>query len=105
DKNSRSVLDAYDAFLADAASEKGRGLKPATISSYQTLRRKLEAFLVPRKFTSLANITPEHIRQFRDSLPTAPRSTANYIVKLQCAWKFFQQNEWVDRNVVASVKR
>jgi integrase/recombinase XerD len=105
DKNCRSILDAYDAFLTDAASEKGRALKPATISSYQTLRRKLEAFLVPRKLTSLASVTPEHIRQFRDSLSMGSRSAANTLVKLSCAFRFAVMNDWLDRNPCDLVKR
>jgi integrase/recombinase XerD len=103
-KSSKTVLEAYASFLLDAASEKGRALRSATLSSYQTLGRKLEHFLANRGLKKLADLTPEEIRHFRDSLNTGPRATGNYLVKLGCFLRFCLQNEWIDRNPAAAVK-
>lgn len=104
DSQAKLLLEAYDAFLADCESVKGRALRPSTLSSYKTLRRKLEVFCTERAIVRLSDMTSERVRQFRDSLPTGPRSTGNYLVKLSCAFRFFLANEWLDKNPCVSVK-
>ncbi len=100
----RTVPEAIQAFFEDASSAKGRALKPVTLSKYRTLLARLETFCRKRALVYLADLKPEHIRDFRNSWPTGVRASANNLARLRALFRFAIENEWLTKNPATLVR-
>jgi integrase len=103
-KNAKTITELLEAFLADAASERGRGLRSSTLSKYHTLRGRLFAFAKSKGIQYVTDLTPEHIRGFRDTWKMSARSAANELNRVRCVLKFALENEWIEKNPAMMVK-
>jgi integrase/recombinase XerD len=102
--NAQTVSSAIAAFLADAESRKGRGLSRPTLSKYRTLFDRCQTFCHERGLTAIADLTPEHLRAFRESWPTGPRATGNNIARLKAFFKFCLEAEWIQKNPAIAMR-
>jgi site-specific recombinase XerD len=103
-RKTRTVTAAIEAFLADAASATGRELRLPTLSKYRTLLRRLNAFCAKCSIARLEDLTPESLRNFRETWPTGPRATVNNISRLRAFFKFAIENEWIVRNSALALR-
>lgn len=100
----KTIPEALEIFLAEAASPKGRDLRGATLSKYNTLSHRLCSFAEQRKIATIRDLTPDHVRDFRNSWPGGARTAANQLNRLRCFLKFCLEQEWIEKNPGATVK-
>jgi integrase/recombinase XerD len=101
----RTAAASVSAFLTDAASQKGRALAAPTLSKYRTLFGRLEAFCEKRDLVALEDLTPEVLREFKETWPTGPRATGNNVSRLRSFFRFCLENEWIARNPALALRR
>lgn len=101
----RTIAASVSAFLEEAASEKGRGLAAPTLSKYRTLFGRIQDFCKTRKVFVLEELTPELLREFKETWPTGPRATGNNISRLRSFFRFCLENEWLTRNPALALRR
>lgn len=99
-----TIASAIAAFLTEAASDKGRELARPTLSKYNTLLNRLQAFCDQRKLSSLDDLSTEMLRAFRESWPTGPRATRNNLCRLRSFFRFCIENEWLTRNPALAIR-
>lgn len=102
--DSHLVPVAIAQFLDDARDPNGKNLSPPTISKYETILGRLEAFCKERRLFSIEDLNHSHLMAFKRGWSTGPQSTANNIARLRSFWKYCLRHDWCKKNIAKDLE-
>lgn len=79
-------------------AENGRGLREPTVRKYKHLFRKLNDHFNNKGFVFLNQITPDDLREFRNTWKMSPRTAGKHIECMKTFFKFALDFEWIRTN-------
>lgn len=97
-QNMITVWNACDSYIRDMVKNQ----KPQ--SHVVRVRRILELFCEEFADKFLEHITRKELESWLDRLPFAGQTKQNYKAILRTAWSYFEQNDWITKNVATNLK-
>jgi integrase len=100
-RNRVTIAQAVSKFVADCEA---RDLNKSTMGKYKRLSEALKAFAEYHGISSLDDLPPDKVREFRNAWPLSPRTAAKELERLRAFFRFCQENEWIGNNPAKVIK-